>query len=200
MKKTMIRRSVTMLLVLCLTALLAIPVSAKASGATLTIDGYVEREIISYTYTFTTTVDIDGQLAGAPRGGLLTVEVKAMGDGNCDLLAWMLERHLPKKGQIDLLDPATGKAIKTIQFENAYCIDFKEGMTEDGVHTEIVTISCGILSVGDAVYESMWTGSTGSVLSEGSWWIVGGVAVLALGGVAAIVIVKKKKSEEKSEE
>ncbi|MBQ0092591.1 MAG: hypothetical protein KBS45_04620 [Clostridiales bacterium] len=191
MKKTMIRRSVMMLLVLCMTAMLAIPVSAKSSGAKLTIDGYKSREVIRYTYTFTTAVDAEGQLTGMPRGGMITVEVKALNDGNCDLLAWMLERNLPKKGQIDLVDPATGK-IKTIQFKNAYCVDFKEGMTEDGIHTEIITITCGVLSNGDAVYENDWGGLTGSMLSEGNLWIVISVAVVVIGGVAALVIVKKK--------
>ena len=34
---------------------------------------------------------------------------------------------------------------------------------------------------------------SGSVLSEGTWWIIIAVAVLALGGVVTLVIVKKKK-------
>ena len=34
---------------------------------------------------------------------------------------------------------------------------------------------------------------TGSVLSNGSWWIIGGIAVVAAIGVATLVIVKKKK-------
>ena len=34
---------------------------------------------------------------------------------------------------------------------------------------------------------------TGSTLSEGSWWIIGGIAVIAVAGVVTLVIVKKKK-------
>ena len=63
----------------------------------MTIDGYKEREVLMVTYEFNQATDVEGQMAGIPRGGKITVRVKALNDGTPDLLAWMTERSLPKK-------------------------------------------------------------------------------------------------------
>ena len=67
----------------------------------MTIDGYKEREVLMVTYEFDQATDIEGQMAGIPRGGKLQVRVKALNDGTPDLLAWMTERSLPKLGDKD---------------------------------------------------------------------------------------------------
>lgn len=122
----------------------------------LTIDGYKEREVQDVWYTFEQATDIEGQLTGIPRGGQIHLTVKALNDGNCDLLAWMLERNLPKKGQIDFLETMTGKAMKTIAFENAYCIDFTETWEEGVGHKEEIVLTCKILKNGNATFENEW--------------------------------------------
>ena len=66
----------------------------------MTIDGYKDREVLMVTYEFTQATDVEGQMAGIPRGGKITVRVKALNDGTPDLLAWMCERNLPKNGEI----------------------------------------------------------------------------------------------------
>ena len=64
------------------------------------IDGYKEREVQMVTYEFDQATDTEGQMSGIPRGGRIVVKVKALNDGTPDLLAWMLERNLPKNGKI----------------------------------------------------------------------------------------------------
>ena len=64
------------------------------------IDGYKEREVLMVTYEFDQATDVEGQMAGIPRGGKITVRVKALNDGTPDLMAWMVERNLPKNGTI----------------------------------------------------------------------------------------------------
>ena len=66
----------------------------------MTIDGYKEREVLMVTYEFNQSTDVEGQMAGIPRGGKIRVRVKALNDGTPDLLAWMTERSLPKNGEI----------------------------------------------------------------------------------------------------
>jgi len=95
------------------------PVSMK-------IDGYKDREVLMVTYEFDQATDVEGQMAGIPRGGRIQVRVKALNDGTPDLLAWMVERNLPKDGKIEFLETKTGKAMKTIEFKNGYCINFEE--------------------------------------------------------------------------
>ena len=89
------------------------PVSMK-------IDGYKDREVMMVNYEFEQETDVEGQMSGIPRGGKIQVRVKALNDGTPDLLAWMTERNLPKNGSIEFLETKTGKAMKTIKFENGY--------------------------------------------------------------------------------
>ena len=77
----------------------------------MTIDGYKEREVLMVTYEFNQATDVEGQMAGIPRGGKIRVRVKALNDGTPDLLAWMCERSLPKDGEIKFLETKTIKEM-----------------------------------------------------------------------------------------
>ena len=123
---------------------------------TMKIDGYKEREVMMVTYEFDQATDVEGQMSGIPRGGKITVRVKAMNDGTPELLAWMIERNLPKNGQIDFLETKTGKAMKSIKFTNGYCVDFDEKWEDKMGHFEEITISCKAIEVGAVKYENDW--------------------------------------------
>ena len=123
---------------------------------TMKIDGYKDREVMMVTYEFDQATDVEGQMSGIPRGGKITVRVKAMNDGTPELLAWMIERNLPKNGQIDFLETKTGKAMKSIKFTNGYCVDFDEKWEDKMGHFEEITISCKAIEVGSVKYENDW--------------------------------------------
>ena len=65
----------------------------------IAIDGYKEREVLMVTYEFSQATDVEGQMAGIPRGGKLTVRVKALNDGTPDLLAWMSALNSRRSGR-----------------------------------------------------------------------------------------------------
>ena len=123
---------------------------------TMKIDGYKDREVMMVTYEFDQATDVEGQMSGIPRGGKITVRVKAMNDGTPELLAWMIERNLPKNGQIDFLETKTGKAMKSIKFTNGYCVDFDEKWEDKQGHYEEIVISCKAIEVGSVKYENDW--------------------------------------------
>lgn len=123
---------------------------------TMKIDGYKDREVMMVTYEFDQATDVEGQMSGIPRGGKIIVRVKAMNDGTPELLAWMIERNLPKNGQIDFLETKTGKAMKSIKFTNGYCVDFDEKWEDKMGHFEEITISCKAIEVGSVKYENDW--------------------------------------------
>lgn len=123
---------------------------------TMKIDGYKDREVMMVTYEFDQATDVEGQMSGIPRGGKITVRVKALNDGTPDLLAWMIERNLPKNGQIDFLETKTGKAMKSIKFTNGYCVDFDEKWEDKQGHFEEIVISCKAIEVGSVKYENDW--------------------------------------------
>ena len=120
------------------------------------IDGYKDREVMMVTYEFEQATDVEGQMSGIPRGGKIIVRVKAMNDGTPELLAWMIERNLPKNGQIDFLETKTGKAMKSIKFTNGYCVDFDEKWEDKQGHYEEIVISCKAIEVGSVKYENDW--------------------------------------------
>ena len=41
----------------------------------MAIDGYKEREVLMVTYEFNQATDVEGQMAGIPRGGKIRVRV-----------------------------------------------------------------------------------------------------------------------------
>ena len=122
----------------------------------LEIDGYKEREVLMVTYAFDQATDVEGQMAGIPRGGIITVRVKALNDGTPDLLAWMVERNLPKNGTITFQETKTGKVMKTIQFTNGYCINFNEHWEDKLGHFEEIKITCQKIEFGSVAYENDW--------------------------------------------
>jgi len=120
------------------------------------IDGYKEREVQMVTYEFDQATDVEGQMSGIPRGGKITVRVKALNDGTPDLLAWMVERNLPKNGTITFNETKTGKVMKTIKFTNGYCVDFEEKWVDKEGHYEEIVITCKEIEFGSVKYENDW--------------------------------------------
>ena len=123
---------------------------------TMKVDGYKDREVMMVTYEFDQATDVEGQMAGIPRGGKITVRVKALNDGTPDLLAWMIERNLPKNGEISFLETKTGKAMKTIKFTNGYCVDFDEKWEDKQGHFKEIVITCKSIEVGSVKFENHW--------------------------------------------
>ena len=62
----------------------------------LEVSGFEPREVMLVDYKFDQEVDREGQIAGIPRGGRITIRVKAMNDGNNQLLQWMLAPNDPR--------------------------------------------------------------------------------------------------------
>ena len=120
------------------------------------IDGYKEREVQMVTYEFDQATDTEGQMSGIPRGGKIVVRVKALNDGTPDLLAWMLERNLPKNGKITFNETKTGKVMKTIEFEGGDCVDFEEKWQDKAGHFEEISISCQKIKFGSVQFENEW--------------------------------------------
>lgn len=122
----------------------------------LVIDGYKEREVQMVTYEFTQQTDIEGQIAGIPRGGKIVIKVKAMNDGNPELLDWMIQRNLAKKGSIEFSETKSGNLMKKIEFDGAYCVDFDETWEEGLGHLETIVITCQNITFGSVKFENAW--------------------------------------------
>jgi hypothetical protein len=129
---------------------------------TLKVDGFKEREVAMVEYAFSQATDKEGQTTGIPRGGKIKIKVKAMNDGNCELLNWMCDKSLAKDGKIEFMTSSDAqKKMKDIEFKGAYCVDFQEcwvdtTKSEDLAHWELLTISCKEITNQSVTYENEW--------------------------------------------
>lgn len=126
---------------------------------TMTVDGFAPRRVKQFTYKFTQSTDDEGQLTGVPRGGYITIRVKPI-EGNAELLNWMLKRSLNKNGKISFLSTQKGgdANAKTIEFTDAFCIDYTEHYEENNKEAqyEEIVITCRTIKNSSSEYVNAW--------------------------------------------
>lgn len=122
----------------------------------LKVGSYAEREVLSVEYEFDQAVDTNGQITGLPRGGKITFKVKALNDGNPEMMVWMVARSLPQDGTVIFNETKTGKKMKDIAFKTAYCVDYHSDWEDKVGDVETFTITCKEITVGNAVYTNPW--------------------------------------------
>ena len=130
---------------------------------TLLVEGFKEREVAAISYTFEQAIDKEGQTTGIPRGGKIVIKVKALNDGNCELLNWMCDKSLAKSGKIEFMNSSDAlKKMKDVEFNGAYCVEFLEHWedttkAEDLAHWEEITITCKEITNQSVTYETEWS-------------------------------------------
>jgi len=121
-----------------------------------------KREVATFTMTFTQATDMEGQVTGLPRGGKITMRLKALNDGNSDLVCWMTDKKQAYSGNILFYDTTSGKIMKTLIFKDAYCVGYTEYWADatksaDLTHWEEITISCRSITNGGALnFKNSW--------------------------------------------
>ena len=74
----------------------------------LNIKDFAPREVLLVNYKFNQTTDHEGQASGIVRGGEITIRVKALNDGNPELLGWMLDPAAPHDFTVDFQNTKDG--------------------------------------------------------------------------------------------
>ena len=129
---------------------------------TLIIDTLVMREVASFSMKYNQDTDMEGQVTGLPRGGQITMRVKALNDGNSDLLCWMIDPKQAYSGKIQFFDTKENKLMKIYAFKDAYCVahhEYWSDTTKDTelAHWEEITISCReITNGGKMTFSNTW--------------------------------------------
>ena len=122
----------------------------------LIIDGEATREVMHFDYVFEQETDIEGQLSGIPRCKSVTIQVKALNDGNYHLLAWMLDPTARKNIKIVMEKTTDGSTMKTIEGTNCYCTHYVEKWEEGKGHYEQINIVFQTLNNGGVVFDNPW--------------------------------------------
>ena len=82
--------------------------AVNVTPVTLEIADFEPREVMMIDYKFDQATDREGQIAGIPRGGRVTIRVKAMNDGNNQLLGWMLSPNDPRDVKVTFYNTIDG--------------------------------------------------------------------------------------------
>ena len=130
--------------------------AANTTPVKLEVKGFKEREVISVDYKFAQETDIEGQITGIPRGGKVTIRVKAMNDGNNELIQWMLNPNDPRDMKITFENTVDGKVMKTIEGKGCYCTHYVEKWEDGQEHYEEIDVICQNLKNGGANFDNPW--------------------------------------------
>lgn len=122
----------------------------------LKIDDFAEREVMSVDYVFDRKTDLEGQLAGITRGGKIAIRVKALNDGNAQLLGWMLNPTEPKNITLEFTNTVDDKKEKDIQGTDCYCVHYVEKWEEGVGDYEEITVVCREFKNAGAVFTNPW--------------------------------------------
>jgi len=135
---------------------------ASVIRAQFIVDGS-EDEIIAVSYSFDQNIDNIGQPAGEVRGGQITVTLGTT--GTADRFGWMVASDMKKSGEIKYTD-ATGQTLKTVKFEDAYCIGYTEdyeafaggsaGVSIKEGAKETLILSCRMIDMEGESHENSW--------------------------------------------
>ena len=130
--------------------------AANVTPVQLAVQDFERREVILVDYAFTQATDIEGQIAGIPRGGRITIRVKAMNDGNNQLLQWMLAPNDPRDLKVTFSNTIDGTTMKEIEGKGCYCIHYVEKWEDGEQHFEEMQIVCQELKNGPVSFENPW--------------------------------------------
>ena len=122
----------------------------------LAVKDFVPREVIMIDYKFDQTTDREGQISGIPRGGRITIRVKAMNDGNNQLLQWMLSPDDPRDIIVTYLNTVDGSTMKELKGTGCYCVNYKEKWEDGQEHFEEIEVVCQKLENGPVAFENPW--------------------------------------------
>ncbi len=128
----------------------------NTNPVTLEVNGFEKREVVFVDYKFDQAVDREGQIAGIPRGGRITVRVKAMNDGNNQLIQWMLNPNDPRDMKVVFLNTVDGTTMKTLEGTGCYCVNYKEKWEDGQMHFEEVEVVCQTLKNGSVEFVNPW--------------------------------------------
>ena len=130
--------------------------AANITPVTLTVKDFEPREVLMVDYKFDQAVDREGQIAGIPRGGRVKIRVKAMNDGNNQLIQWMLSPNDPRDMSLTFYNTVDGSTMKEIKGTGCYCVNYVEKWEDGEEHFEEIDIVCQVLENGPVSFDNPW--------------------------------------------
>lgn len=126
-----------------------------AFRSTLNLGGK-EYDVLDCSYSLKRDVDSKGRPSSNIYGGRISIRVESTEDTT--ILETMVNQFKPFNGSIVFKKGDEEGMMKELTFENAYIIEFAEGIDIVGTAPMSinVTISAQIIKIGGAEYEENW--------------------------------------------
>ena len=106
----------------------------NVTPVTLEVKDFEPREVMMIDYKFDQATDREGQIAGIPRGGRVTIRVN----------------------KVTFFNTVDGSTMKELKGTGCYCINYKEKWEDGEEHFEEMEIVCQKLENGPVAYENPW--------------------------------------------
>ena len=130
--------------------------------AYFTLDGGAERQVLSFRFSFAQPYDEFGRAVGRVQGGTIQIELE-LKEGDSSIPEWASDPTLVKPGSLLLKSVNSMSTRKTIDFTDAYCVEYEEFYRPELGQIEkprpmIVkfTLSAKKLTVGGVEHENIW--------------------------------------------
>lgn len=125
-------------------------------SARLTIDDSEDMIVLHCSYRLTQGTNITGMPAAIPKGGMITLVIEST--NSTDLFDWMVNPTSTKNGVITFYRRDMASKLKTLEFFDAYCVDYQEEFDHKGEHPMQIafTLSAKTLKLNDSEYKNNW--------------------------------------------
>ena len=99
--------------------------------AKLQLQNEDEHGVLRCSFRFNQTIDVTGKAASRPMGGTINILLSSI--NHPSLLEWMINPQQKKNGKITFIRYDTMSKLKTLEFENALCVEYCETFDPEGV-------------------------------------------------------------------
>lgn len=128
--------------------------------ARLYIQGHQHEDtgipLLSCDFQFEQDVDQRGLPISEVRGGIINMAFNSTNDE--ELISWMMSAVTDKNGKIVFSETDASRDFKTLEFEDARCIRYRESFTRDSEMIEEITISARVVILSGVHHYNFWSG------------------------------------------
>lgn len=126
--------------------------------AKLQLQNEEEINVLRCGFRFNQSIDVTGKAASRPMGGIINIMISSI--NHASLFEWMINTQQKKSGKITFIRYDTMSKLKTLEFENALCVEYNETFDPKGEHpiTLQLTLSAHTIKLEDMIFRNNWPG------------------------------------------
>ncbi len=123
--------------------------------AKVDIDGE-ELNVLDCSFSFKQGVDYTGRPSSKPQGGEICLLIEST--AKTDFLDWMISSSNTKKGKITFYRRDNMSSLKNLEFNDAYCIEYKEhfNATNEQPFITHLVLSAREITIKGTTYTNNW--------------------------------------------